>query len=84
MLSLQADSVVNTSYQNLLWGQYLKRAQNVVDNLASSQEKMMEMPLKLVINGRPKRFLLSLNALTDDTGKHVGIVMVFDERTEPK
>ncbi len=82
MLQLQANRVLNSRYQSLLWGQYLKRAQNVIDTLASSQEKMMELPLKLTINGRTKRFLVSLNALTDDTGKHVGIVMVFDDLTE--
>ena len=54
----------------------------VVDSLASSQEKAVEMPLKLTINGRPRSFLVSLNSLTDDTGKHMGIVMVFDDLTE--
>ena len=84
MLQLQANEVLNRGYQGLLWGQYLERAQNVIDTLANSQEKMMELPLKLTINNRPKHFLVSLNALTDDTGKHVGIVMVFDDLTEPK
>jgi two-component system nitrogen regulation sensor histidine kinase NtrY len=82
MLNLQASRILNTSYQNLLWGQHLNLAQSAVDSLASSQEKAVEMPLKLTINGRPRSFLASLNSLTDDTGKHMGIVMVFDDLTE--
>ena len=82
MLNLQANRILNTSYQNLFWGQHLNLAQSVVDSLASSQEKAVEMPLKLTINGRPRSFLVSLNSLTDDTGKHMGIVMVFDDLTE--
>jgi len=82
MLNLQADRILNTSYQNLLWGQHLTLAQKVVDSLASSQETAVEMPLKLTIDGRPRSFLISLNSLTDDMGKHMGIVMVFDDLTE--
>jgi len=82
MLNLQAEKILNTSYQNLLWGQHLDLAEEVVGSLASSQETDVEMPLKLIINGRPRSYLISLNALTDDTGKHMGIVMVFDDLTE--
>jgi len=82
MLNLQAEKILNTSYQNLLWGQHLDLAEEVVGSLASAQEKAVEMPLKLTIEGRPRSFLISLYALTDDTGKHMGIVMVFDDLTE--
>ena len=82
MLNLHANRILNTSYQNLLWGQHLNLAQDVVDRLASSQEKAVEMPLKLTIDGRPRSFLVSLNSLTADTGRHMGIVMVFDDLTE--
>ncbi len=82
MLNLQAERILNTSYQNLLWGQHLDLAEKVVESLASAQETAVEMPLKLTIVGRPRSFLISLNALTDDTGKHMGIVMVFDDLTE--
>jgi len=82
MLNLQAEKILNTSYQNLLWGQHLDLAAEVVETLASAQESAVEMPLKLTINGQPRSFLISLNALTDDTGKHMGIVLVFDDLTE--
>jgi len=82
MLNLHGDRILNTSYQNLLWGQHLNIAQKAVDRLASLKEKAVEMPLKLTINGRPRSFLISLNSLTDDTGNHMGIVMVFEDLTE--
>ena len=82
MLRLQADRILSSSYQNLFWGQHLNLTQKVVDSLTSAQEKAVEMPLRLTINGRPRSFLISLNSLTDDTGRHMGIVMVFDDLTE--
>jgi len=82
MLNLHGDRILNKSYQNLLWGQHLNIAQKAVDHLASLKEKAVEMPLKLTINGRPRSFLISLNSLTDDTGNHMGIVMVFEDLTE--
>ena len=82
MLKLQAEKILNTNYQNLLWGQHLDLAEEVLGTLARAQETEVEMPLKLIIEGRPRSFLISLNALTDDTGKHMGIVMVFDDLTE--
>ena len=40
------------------------------------------MPLRLAIEGRPRSFFVHVNALTDDTGHPMGIVMVFDDLTE--
>ncbi|MEJ2096014.1 MAG: ATP-binding protein [Deltaproteobacteria bacterium] len=82
MLNLKSAAVLNRSYRNLLWGQHLNTAEDVMKRLASSRKNAMELPMKLTINGRPRSFLVSLNALTDDTGNHMGIVMVFDDLTE--
>ena len=82
MLNLKSNQVLNHSYRNLLWGQHLDLAQDVMKRLASSQKNAVELPLKLTINGRPRSFLISINSLTDDTGRHMGIVMVFDDLTE--
>ena len=82
MLNLKSNRVLNHSYRNLLWGQHLDLAKDVMKRLASSQKNAVELPLKLTINGRPRSFLISINSLTDDTGRHMGIVMVFDDLTE--
>jgi two-component system nitrogen regulation sensor histidine kinase NtrY len=36
----------------------------------------------LIIDGRPRSFLTNVNALKDDAGSPMGIVMVFDDLTE--
>jgi two-component system nitrogen regulation sensor histidine kinase NtrY len=36
----------------------------------------------LIIDGRPRSFLIHINALKDDAGSPMGIVMVFDDLTE--
>ena len=57
-------------------------ADEIMGNLSLSREAAIEVPLKLIIEGRPRSFLITVSALRDDTGQHMGIVMVFDDLTE--
>jgi two-component system nitrogen regulation sensor histidine kinase NtrY len=82
MLNLRSADIMNKSYENLLGGRYKKLAEEVKDSLATSLSDAVQMPLRLTIAGRPKSFLMNLNALRDDTGNPMGIVMVFDDLTE--
>ena len=82
MLDLNSDDILDKSYQDLLKGPYLKLAEEIMDSLTSSPTKAVELPLRLTIAGRPRSFLTYVNALTDDSGNHMGIVMVFDDLTE--
>lgn len=82
MLNLKAEDILNKSYEKLLTGQYVNLAIEVIENLASSREDHVELPLKLTIDGRPRSFMMHVNELKDDSGHHVGIVMVFDDLTD--
>ncbi len=82
MLNLKAEDILNKSYEKLLKGQYVNLAIEVIENLASSREDHVELPLKLTIDGRPRSFMMHINELKDDSGHHVGIVMVFDDLTD--
>ncbi len=50
--------------------------------MSLGRDASIEVPLKLIIEGRPRSFLITVSALRDDTGQHMGIVMVFDDLTE--
>jgi len=82
MLDLRSEDILNISYKKLLNGQYLDLAEEIMESLSGSRKDTVELPLKITIGGRPRSFLISVNALKDDTGQHMGIVMVGDDLTE--
>ncbi len=82
MLDLSADAVLNQSYEKLLGGKYDHVAREIIEDLSSSRNDAIQLPLRLTISGRPRSFLVHVNSLGDDTGNHIGIVMVFDDLTE--
>jgi two-component system nitrogen regulation sensor histidine kinase NtrY len=53
-----------------------------MQTLLTASGNFIELPLRIAVHGQPKSFLVSLSALKDDTGNHMGIVMVFDDLTE--
>ncbi len=82
MLNLKSEQILNKSYKQLLTGQFLELANDIMDSLSVSRGDTIELPLKLTIEGRPRSFLISVNALKDDAGRHMGTLMVFDDLTE--
>ena len=82
MLNLKSEQILNKSYKNLLDGAFLELANEILDNLSFFRGDTIELPLKLTIEGRPRSFLVSVNALKDDGGRHMGTLMVFDDLTE--
>ncbi|MBW2568573.1 MAG: HAMP domain-containing protein [Deltaproteobacteria bacterium] len=82
MLNLRSEGILNKSYKNLLQGQHLNLATEIIDNIASSQKDDIRFPLRSIIAGCSRSFMLHVNALKDDTERHMGIVMVLDDLTE--
>jgi two-component system nitrogen regulation sensor histidine kinase NtrY len=82
MLSLKSENILQKSYKTLLAGQLLELAEEVINNLKTSHLDAAQLPLKLTIDGRPMSFIMHVNALKDDAGQHMGMVMVFDDLTE--
>jgi len=82
MLSLKGEDILNQSYKKLLDGKYQHLADEIMEDLFTSRNDAIELPLRLIIEGKPRSFLAHINALRDDAGKHMGLVMVFDDLTE--
>ncbi|MGB5750847.1 MAG: ATP-binding protein [Desulfobacterales bacterium] len=82
MLAVKSEEVLNKSFDSILTVQNKDLADEIMGNLSLSREAAIEVPLKLIIEGRPRSFLITVSALRDDTGQHMGIVMVFDDLTE--
>ncbi len=82
MLNLKSEQILNKSFKQLLTGQFLGLANDIMDSLSVLRGDTLEIPLKLTIEGRPRSFLISVNALKDDAGQHMGTLMVFDDLSE--
>lgn len=82
MLNIKASDVLNKNFKHLLKGPHLSMAQEIMSTLKNTQEDTFEIPLRLSIEERPRSFLTYINALKDDSGKNVGMVMVIDDLTE--
>ena len=82
MLKLNPQSISNKNYTQLLDGAYLKMADELRQELQASRDHSVEVPLRLIIEGRPRSYLIHINELRDEEGNHMGIVMVFDDLTE--
>jgi len=82
MLDLKSDEIINKSYKKLLDKPLLNLAEEVMENLKTSRNRSVELPLKLTVSGSPLSFLMHVAALEDDSGQHMGVVMVFDDLTE--
>ena len=82
MLGVKSEEVLNKSFDKMLTVQNKELADEIMGNLSPARDASIEVPLKLIIEGRPRNFLITVSALRDDTGQHMGIVMVFDDLTE--
>jgi len=82
MLAVKSEEVLNKGFDTVLTVQNKDLADEIMGNLSLARDTSNEIPLKLIIDGRPRSFLITVSALRDDTGQHMGIVMVFDDLTE--
>lgn len=82
MLNLRAETILMKNYKNLLQGQHLNLIRDVMDKPSILPDETVARPLRLTIEGRPRSFMVHLNALRNDAGQHMGIVMVVDDLTE--
>jgi two-component system nitrogen regulation sensor histidine kinase NtrY len=82
MLGLQSGEVLHETISTLLSIQNKDLADDIMGNLSLARDMPIEVPLKLIIHGKPRSFLVTVSALTDDNRKPLGVVMVFDDLTE--
>ena len=82
MLGVNSEDVLYKGFNTLLKDQNPDLADEIMTNLAFAKDTTIEVPLKLIVQRRPRSFLVTVSVLRDDTGQHMGNVMVFDDLTE--
>jgi two-component system nitrogen regulation sensor histidine kinase NtrY len=82
MLNLEAETILDKHYGELLINEHLQLAEDIMARVTSMRDQTLEIPLRITVNGQPRNFLVYVNALKDEQASPMGIVMVFDDLTE--
>ncbi len=82
MLHIDAEELLNRSFKRLLKGRDMNIAKQILEDLSASRSNKVESTLRIAIDGKPKTFLVNINALNDEAASRIGYVMVFDDLTE--
>ncbi len=82
MLDIKPEDILTKSYKRLMAGQHLSLINETIEKIMSSHDTAVALPVKFTIQGRPRSFMIHLNALKDESRQHLGIVMVIDDLTD--
>ncbi|MFO7840497.1 MAG: ATP-binding protein [Desulfosalsimonadaceae bacterium] len=82
MLHIDAGAVLKKSYQNLLSNEHNELLDEIRDRFWARREESLVKSINMRINDKTKSFKIVFNALKDDNGQQIGLVMVFDDMTE--
>lgn len=82
MLNLRVEDIRNRNYRNLLHGRYRELATGIMSQLSDGSSGILELPLRINLQGRQRSLLINFAALRNEAGEHMGAVMVFDDLTE--
>jgi two-component system nitrogen regulation sensor histidine kinase NtrY len=82
MLNISSDQIIGKNYAGLLRTPYLQTANELVREFKGVRKESVNMPVRITIKDRPRSFILHINSLKNDSGQHIGIVVVFDDLTE--
>jgi two-component system nitrogen regulation sensor histidine kinase NtrY len=82
MLNLRSADIIRKSYKHILENQHADLAEEVYDCFWKKHEESLLKTLTMNVAGKSKVFMVNFNALKDDAGRQIGMVMVFDDMTE--
>jgi two-component system nitrogen regulation sensor histidine kinase NtrY len=82
MLDIDAESVLEKFYAELLNVERLALVNEILRELHESSEGFVEKQIELTIKGSVLTFLMATTAISDDDGNDMGMVVVFEDLTQ--
>jgi two-component system, NtrC family, nitrogen regulation sensor histidine kinase NtrY len=82
MLGLNANHYLNTLNKKTPEASEPLFIHQIIEEFNRSDSHDAELPLKLDIDGRPRSFWAHVNSIKDESGRQMGIVMVFNDLTD--
>lgn len=82
MLNINPGDVMKKSYRHLLGNEHNDLVREIRDRFLARREESLSKSVSMTVGGKSKSFKVAFNALKDDSGQQIGLVMVFDDMTE--
>ncbi len=82
MLNINPADVIKKSYRRLPGNKYNELVREIQDRFLAKHEESLIKSVNMTVDGKSKSFKVVFNALKDDNGQQIGLVMVFDDMTE--
>ncbi len=82
MLGVKAERVLGKSIRQVIEGQPLWPATRALEELEKTGADAVKIPVKQLVGGRPKSFMVHAAALRDEAGRYMGTVIAADDLTE--
>ncbi|MCF8110388.1 MAG: PAS domain-containing protein [Desulfobacteraceae bacterium] len=82
MLQLKAAEVTKKNYRHLFEKTHPKLAAEISERFSAHAEDTISKSINLSVDGQRRTFKVNFNALKDESGRRMGMVMVFDDLTE--
>ena len=82
LLGLTPEEILNKSYRRILKPELLVVAEEIRQSLASAPGNAIERPLRINLKNRIRTLMIHVTALKDESGRDMGLVVVFDDLTQ--
>jgi two-component system nitrogen regulation sensor histidine kinase NtrY len=82
LLGLKSEEIRNKSYKRILKPDLLAVAEEIRHSLASAPGNAIERPLRINLKNRIRTLMIHVTALQDESGRDMGLVLVFDDLTQ--
>ncbi len=82
LLGLKSENILNKSYRRILRPDLLAVAEEIRQSVASAPGNAIERPLRINLNNRIRTLMIHVTALKDESGRDMGLVLVFDDLTQ--
>lgn len=82
MFDIKLEKVLGRRYDEVLLPEHLALAEEFLKELRSNPHRTLSKQLEFTTSGKVLTILMNLTAITDEEGKELGIVAVFEDLTE--
>jgi len=82
LLKVQAEVIVGRHWRKLLNSEHLGMIEDLMRGLIPTAQGTVNKQLRLNIGGEPLTLMVHLSFLRDDTGRDLGLVVVFEDLTD--
>ena len=81
-LNIKAENIIDKHYMDVIGKDHVEMIKGFLEDRNLFRKGLMERQIRLSVENKTLTLLVSLNVLSDDRGKYLGLVAVFEDLTE--